>query len=166
MPIPLARNARLAALLLLTSLAGAGCSDQTGPAGTDAEAGGDLADARIVHRAPRIDYVSVDNNTVYVNGGESYLTAVVTLTNGQGKATGLSLQALVVQGATTKPMTTPAIHCANDDGTLPHGVCTLTLELSGTDLSLVTGSADFNLRLLQNGTFISGWQTTVNVLRF
>ena len=166
MPIPLARNARLAALVLLTSLAGAGCSDQTGPAGPDAEAGGDLADARVVHRAPRIDYVSVDNNTVYVNGGESYLTAVVTLTNGQGKATGLSLQALVVQGPTTKPMTTPAIHCANDDGTLPHGVCTLTLELSGTDVGLLTGSADFSLRLLQNGTFISGWQTTVNVLRF
>ena len=168
MPTLLARQAHLAGVLLIAALTGTGCSDQTAPAGAeDGAAVSRPVEAVKRSRTPRVDYIHVRDNTLYVNSGQAYLTVDVTLTNWGPKTTGLSLQGLVQQDLNTVTMSSTLIHCSDTDGTLPHGVCTLTLEPSSSDGGLVSGTARFTLRLLKDGVGqISGQTVSVNVFRF
>lgn len=166
MPTPLARNAHLAGVLLLAALAGTGCSDQTAPAGAEGDpAVGSPAEVRRSH-TPRVDYIHVRDNTLYVNSGQAYLMVDVTLTNWGRKTGGLSLQGLVQQGLNTVTMSSTAIICSDTEGTLPHGVCTLTADLSSPDGGLVSGTALFTLGLLKDGVQISSQTVSVDVFRF
>jgi hypothetical protein len=167
MPTRLARNAHLAGVLLIAALAGTGCSDQTAPAGAkDGAAASSPVETRQRSRTPRVDYLHVHDNTLYVNSGQAYLTADVNLTNWGPKTGGLSLQGLVQQGLNTVTMSSTPIICSDTEGTLPHGACALTVDLSSPDGGLVSGTALFTLRLLKDGVQLSAQVVSVNVFRF
>ena len=166
MPTLLPRDAHLAGVLLIAALAGTACSDQTAPAG--AESGAAVSGPAEVRRSrtPRVDYINVRDNTSYVNSGQAYLTVDVTLTNWGPKTSGLSLQGLVQQGLNTVTMSSTPIICSDTEGTLPHGVCTTTVEPSAPDGGLVSGTAQFTMRLLKDGVQLSAQVVSVNVFRF
>jgi hypothetical protein len=171
MPTSLPGNVRLASILLIAALAGAGCGDQTAPAGSEAgAAAGSPIEARKSSRTPIISDLHVHDNTLYVNSnsGEAYLATEVTITNPGGKATGLSLQGVVNQGADSVIMSSAALMCSEVEGTLPHGTCTMAFEPLSSDGGLESGSALFTVRLVKDG--VPGWvafrSTYVDVFRF
>ena len=86
-----ARHARVAGLLLLAALAGAGCSDQTAPTAPDADeapVSGGAADAK---RTTFISYL-LTNPTVYANSTYGADVSVkYELMNPGGKTSGVIL---------------------------------------------------------------------------
>jgi len=168
MPTPLSRNGRLACALLIAALAGAGCSDQTAPAGAeDGAAASSPVEARKGPRDPSISYLHVEGNTLFISNSVATIYVDVTLTNPGPKTTGLSVQGLVQQGLNAVTMGSALLRCTESEGTLPHGTCTTTIVLTSPDGGLAAGSALFTLRLLKDGVLgpIASRSVSVNIFR-
>ncbi|HEX6669481.1 MAG TPA: hypothetical protein VF061_07990 [Gemmatimonadales bacterium] len=142
-----ARQTRVAGLLLLAALAGAGCSDQTAPTSpdtVDAPVSGGAADAK---RTTFISYL-LTNPTVFANSTYGADVSVkYELTNPGGKTSGLHIHGELRQGSVTQSSDYTKIECGEVPGTIGHGACGASTLMHIPPGSFQHGPAQFTLRL-------------------
>jgi hypothetical protein len=145
-----ARRARVTCLLLLAALAGAACSDQTGPTSPDTDGGavsGGAADAR---RTPFISDLRLRSTTLYVGSNGIGITPDYELTNPGGKTSGLYIRGELRQGSVNLTSPYALVPCGQQvPGTIRRGTCSGAYGLLIPTTGLLTGPAQFTLRLSQ-----------------
>lgn len=148
-----ARRTRVGFLLLIAALAGTGCGDRTAP--TAPEAGevavGDGPTAVKRSRTPYISTLQVHSNAIVLAAAGGYVGLDVGLTNRGPKIAGLYLEGEVRQGSLVVSTDQMIVHCPELNGTMPHGTCTMRIELSVPPSAFTAGSAQFTLKLLKRG---------------
>lgn len=145
--VPSPRQARVACLLLLAALAGAGCSHQTAPTSPDADdapVSGGAADAK---RTAFISDLRLRSDTVYVYSNGEVVEVNYELTNPGGKTSGLSIQGELRQGLVNQSTNYALIWCGEVPGTIGHGTCRWVYGLLMPPASFQSGPAQFTLRL-------------------
>lgn len=161
---PRARHARVACLLLLVALAGAGCSDQTAP--TSPDAGGDPIVAADAKRTTFISYL-LTNPTVAANSTYGADVSVkYELTNPGGKTSGLRIHGELRQGSVNQVSDYAKIECGEVPGTIGHGTCRSSTLMHIPPGSFQHGPAQFTLRLskLKNNVETTVDSRTVDVV--
>ncbi len=157
--VPSPRRARVACLLLLAGLAGAGCSDQTAPTSPDADdapVGGGAADAK---RTTFISYL-LTNPTVSANSTYGADVSVnYELTNPGGKTSGLHISGELRQGSVSQNTGYTIIECGKVPGTIGHDTCRSSTVMHIPPGSFQNGPAQFTLRLSKLGNNVA---TTVD----
>lgn len=141
-----ARQARVACLLLLAALAGAGCSDQTAPTpdADNAPVSGGAADAK---RTTFISYL-LTNPTVSANSTYGADVSVNhELTNPGGKTSGLHISGELRQGSVSQGTDYTIIECGKVPGTIGHDTCRSSTLMHIPPGSFQNGPAQFTLRL-------------------
>jgi hypothetical protein len=142
-----ARQARVAGLLLLAALAGAGCSDQTAPTSPDADdapVSGGAADAK---RTTFISDLQLRTYVVYVHSSRAYVEVNYELTNPGGKTSGLHIEGGLRQGSVNVGSGYAMIGCGLGAGMIGHGTCRSTTLLEIPAAGLQYGPAQFTLTL-------------------
>ena len=145
-----ARRTLAAAFLLIVALGAAGCdrSAPTAPDATDAPAG-DLPAAKPV-RTPTVSALQIQSDAVFVTSDGSGLVSLqVDLTNPGRKATDLYIEGVLQQGAAIAATDQTIVRCGAADGTLPHGTCTMRVDLLLSPAAFITGTGTFTLTLLK-----------------
>src|SRR5688500_16417077 len=143
-----ARSARVACLLLLAALAGAGCSERTAPTSPDADdfpASG-AADAK---RTAFISDLQLRSDTVYVYSNGQVVEVNYELTNPGGKTSGLYIQGELRQGVISRSSGYANTYCEGVAGTIRHGTCRWLYGLLIPPADFQSGPAQFTLRLTQ-----------------
>jgi hypothetical protein len=160
-----ARSARVACLLLLAALAGAGCSDQTAPTSPDTEGGAVSGGAADAKRTTFISDLRLHSTVVYVDAGVAYVRVNYELTNPGGKTSGLHIEGSLRQGSLDQGTGYAMIGCGEVPGTMGHGTCRATTLLEIPAAGLQYGSAQFTLTLsrLVNNVSTTHDSRTVNV---
>jgi hypothetical protein len=163
---PRARHARVACLLLLAALAGAGCSDQTAPTLPDADGGAVSGGAADAKRTTFISDLRLPSNVVYVHSsGGADVAVEYELTNPGGKASGLHIEGHLRQGSVNSTSGYAKIECREVPGMIGHGTCRVRTLLQIPNAGLQYGPAQFTLTLtkLVNNVATSLDSRTVNV---
>lgn len=160
-----ARQTRVAGLLLLAALAGAGCSDQTAPTSpdaVDAPVSGSAADAK---RTTFISYL-LTNPTVAANSTYGADVSVkYELTNPGGKTSGLHIHGELRQGSVTQSSDYTKIECGEVPGTIGHGTCGASTLMHIPPANFQNGPAQFTLTVskLKNNVATTVDSRTVDV---
>jgi hypothetical protein len=151
-------------LLLLTALAGAGCSDQTAPTSPDTD-GGAASGGADAKRTTFISDLRLHSNVVYVDAGVAYVQVNYELTNPGGKTNGLHIEGSLRQGSLDQGTGYAMIGCGEISGTIGHGTCRATTLLQIPAAGLQYGAAQFTLTLskLVNNAATALDSRTVNV---
>jgi hypothetical protein len=140
-----ARSARVACLLLLAALAGAGCSDQTAP--TSPDAGGDPIGAADAKRTTFISYL-LTNPTVYANSSYGADVSVdYELTNPGGKTSGLHIHGELRQGSVSQGTDYTILECGKVPGMIGRGTCRSSTLMHIPPGGFQSGPARFTLTL-------------------
>jgi hypothetical protein len=142
-----ARNARVAWILLLTALAGAGCSDQTAPTSPDTDGGAVSGGAADAKRTTFISDLRLRSNVVYVDLGATDVPVDFELTNPGGKTSGLHIEGELRQGPLSPGSGYIKIGCGEVPGTIGHGTCRSSTLLHIPAAGLQYGPAQFTLTL-------------------
>ena len=142
-----ARHARVACLLLLAALAGAGCSDQTAPTSPDTDGGAVSGGAADAKRTTFISDLRLRSDTLYVYSFGANPEVTYELTNPGGKTGGLHIQGVLRQGSVNQSSAYAPIYCGEVPGTIWHGTCRWLYGLLIPPAGFQSGPAQFTLRL-------------------
>jgi len=148
--LPRARHARVACLLLLAALAGAGCSDQTAPSSPNTGGGAVSGGAADAKRTPFISDLRLRYTTLYVGSNGIVITPDYELTNPVGKTSGLYIRGELRQGSVNQTSPYALVPCGQQViGTIRRGTCSGAYGLLIPTTGLQSGPAQFTLRLSQ-----------------